>query len=289
MLAFSPSGEFSEEYSDGVSEPDMSPKLRSASLAAGAPLRQLSNMQRSFALVGHFGKDSNKIIRRALHGIVSELENPTPARQKTLIVSSTALTMCFYLVTGAAGYIRFGNATQDNILLGYVHQSRSETLALICSSQDGHGGVSSEQHGTGNVPMQVRTIPSFFSLFALSNNVMYPCRLSMHQLLKDFAPDSWSCLRSISADAFFNGETLAILAGAYIISVLLPDIHVAFGLTGAITGCALVYILPPAFYLKLCCNDGGISAIALLTIGSILSVTCTVAMVINLIMDPGGQ
>ena len=125
---------------------------------------------------------------------------------------------------------------------------------------------------------------------------MYPCRLSMHQLLKDFAPDSWSCLRSISADAFFNGETQAILAGAYIISVLLPDIHVAFGLTGAITGCALVYILPPAFYLKLCCNDGGactscggISAIALLTIGSILSVTCTVAMVINLIMDPGGQ
>ena len=65
-----------------------------------------------------------------VHGIVSELENPTPARQKTLIVSSTALTMCFYLVTGAAGYIRFGNATQDNILLGYVHQSRSETLAF---------------------------------------------------------------------------------------------------------------------------------------------------------------
>ena len=74
MLAFSPSGEFSEEYSDGVSEPDMSPKLRSASLAAGATgltphaLAERKPYSGSSATCsGLFGKDSNKIIRRALH------------------------------------------------------------------------------------------------------------------------------------------------------------------------------------------------------------------------------
>ena len=79
---------------------------------------------------------------------------------------------------------------------------------------------------------------------------MFPCRMCFHTLLNGCLMQC-KAMQGKGGSSLFYIETLFILAAGYGTSVALPDIQTAFGLTGAITGCALVYIFPPAFYLRL--------------------------------------
>ena len=84
-----------------------------------------------------------------------------------------------------------------------------------------------------------------------------------------------------------------ILSLAYSISVVLPQISVVFGLTGALTGSALVYILPPAFYVKIhglrCCDSYlSVGSFLLMSLGFLLSIVCTSAIIYGLATGAAG-
>jgi hypothetical protein len=97
------------------------------------------------------------------------------------------------------------------------------------------------------------------------------------------------CLASLSPDTVFNAETFLLLSLCLLLSAVVPNILVAFGLTGAVGGCTLVYVLPPLFYLKLSNKEGCLSscthlwAVILLLVGAAISVICTVAIVVSLV------
>ena len=198
-----------------------------------------------------------------IHGVVDEMEKPTPRRVSYLIRSSTALSTSFYVVVGVLGYMRFGSLTRDNVLLGYTNLDWTNTVFF----------------STGRISMAV-------SLVLSVPLIIYPCRLCVHTLLKENLPKGF--LRKCSPNFYFNGETFAIVGVAYCISVLLPEIRVAFGLTGAVTGCALVYILPPSFYLRIsgehvCDSWMSFMSWVLLIIGVLMSVACTSAITYQLV------
>ena len=93
----------------------------------------------------------------------------------------------------------------------------------------------------------------------------------------------------MSPDTVFNAETFLLLSLCLLLSAVVPNILVAFGLTGAVGGCTLVYVLPPLFYLKLSNKEGCLSscthlwAVILLLVGAAISVICTVAIVVSLV------
>ena len=124
--------------------------------------------------------------------------------------------------------------------------------------------------------------------------IIYPCRICIHTLLKENLPDGF--LRQFRPSVYFNSETFFIVSVAYAISVFLPEIRVAFGLTGAVTGCMLVYILPPAFFLRLskqrmCDNTTAFVSTLLLIVGAMMSVACTSAIIYQLVTSSthGGE
>ena len=53
-----------------------------------------------------------------IHSIVEEMDRPTPARIRRLIGSSTSIATVLYCLVGIMGYLRFGDLTQDDVLLG---------------------------------------------------------------------------------------------------------------------------------------------------------------------------
>ena len=232
-----------------------------------------------------------------INGIVDEMARPTRRRVQTLIFSSTSIAMVFYAFVGIVGYLRFGAATPEDILMSYRPETNVETVLFALSR-------------LGMVLCLALSMPL----------LLFPSRSSLHELLVDL-PCACTCKKT--AEATVTGtinakapktetetssrlawflETLFILLGTYGTAVAVPAITTVFGLTGSITGCTLVYVLPPAFYLRLrrralrdeCDDESGEKAVAtrwraigawvVLVLGSLISVMSTGAILYQIIM-----
>ena len=62
---------------------------------------------------------------------------------------------------------------------------------------------------------------------------------------------SFQVLRKVHPRTWFIAETLFLLTASFGVSIVVPGIRTPFALTGSIAGSSLVFIFPPAFYLKL--------------------------------------
>ena len=113
--------------------------------------------------------------------------------------------------------------------------------------------------------------------------------MCFHAILKDALPES---LKHFGGAFYFRMETFLIIGCAFTVSYFVPQIKTAFGLTGAITGCLMVYILPPLFYLKIrkeSCTSSltGFLSATLMVVGIIMSIVCTSAIVYQLVTGSG--
>jgi len=83
--------------------------------------------------------------------------------------------------------------------------------------------------------------------------LLFPCRNCFHVILRAIMQSKWcpAYVRGLNPNVYFITETLLIVGGAFGMSVVVPNLVTVFGLTGAITGSLLVYILPAVFFLKL--------------------------------------
>ena len=114
--------------------------------------------------------------------------------------------------------------------------------------------------------------------------ILFPSRMCFHVLLKDALPKG---LKNYSGSFYFRAETFFIIGACFVISYLVPQIKTAFGLTGSITGCLMVYILPTVFYMKIteegpCTTWTGFFATIVLILGVTLAVVCTGAILYQL-------
>lgn len=178
-----------------------------------------------------------------IYEIVDELKNPTPRRIACVSYSATLVCVILYLVVGVFGYLKFGDETRTNILLNY---------------QDGLSPTETILFATGKVGMAMSMMVSYPLL-------LFPCRLCLHTLIQQAPGMVQHAMRStcgcalpkylqnleVSGQVWFYGETISIICLTYLVSILVPNIVKVFGLTGALTGSFVVFIMPGAFALKL--------------------------------------
>eukprot|EP00947_MAST-08B_sp_MAST-8B-sp1_P006563 g6563.t1 len=213
-----------------------------------------------------------------IHSIVEEMAQPTKPRIRTLVTSSTGIATAFYSLVGVLGYLRFGDATLSDVLLCYTDLATwTETVVFAISR-------------IGMVICLGSSIPL----------LTFPCRMCFHTILRDVL-SRCEKFHSVGGRTVFYLETFFILAAAYGTSVAVPTIETAFGLTGSITGCALVYIFPPASYLRLRhrvitkpedlrstrCRAAG--AWVVLVVGSMISLVSTGAILYQIIVPSSGS
>jgi amino acid permease len=212
---------------------------------------------------------------------VDELHNPTPRRIACVSYSATAVCVILYLVVGVFGYLRFGDTTATNILLNY-----QDDLTL----------VETVLFSTGKLGMAGSMMVSYPLL-------LFPCRLCLHTLvgmlpgavehalLKMCGCELPRCLKSceVSGQVWFYGETFIIIFGTYVVSVLVPNIVKVFGLTGALTGSFVVFIMPAAFSLQLlpgkCCDLAKLPTWGLLLFGVAFMVVSLTFITIGMVQD----
>jgi hypothetical protein len=101
----------------------------------------------------------------------------------------------------------------------------------------------------------------------LCSLVLFPCRVCLHSVLKSSrflsshlqqvsalrslgasysvaAPPQGPIVAQLSPSLFNYGEALFLICMAYVLSAFVPELETVFGLTGAISGSLLVYVLP---------------------------------------------
>ena len=137
-----------------------------------------------------------------------------------------------YAVIGFAGYAAFGTATQDDILLNFTPKAGFNTKGMEVLFLSGK-------------------LAMVFCLVLSFPLVNFPCRICLHTLLRgSLGPRLPLALRRAPPAFWFYAETLVIAGGTYAVSYFVPKMISVFGLTGAVTGSLLVYIMPCAFYLR---------------------------------------
>lgn len=171
-----------------------------------------------------------------LYEIIAEMERPTKKRISTLIHVTTFMCTVLYATMGVAGYLRFGSDTQDDIILNYSDTSVSPSVPK--SRQ--------KLMTSGSIGIVLCLILSFPLL-------LFPCRNCFHIILRAWMQSNWcpAGARHFDPNVYFVFETLVLVGCAFGLSVVVPNLSTVFGLTGAITGSLLVYILPSWFYLLL--------------------------------------
>ena len=173
-----------------------------------------------------------------LYEIIAEMERPTRKRISIMIHSTTAACTLIYALVGIMGYLRFGVDTQDDIILNY--------------SQDSPG-----EHDTSNVSMHRKRFMSSGSIGIIICMVMsfplllFPCRNCFHILLRNALQRCPPCVRHLNPNVYFVLETVFLVGTSFGLSMVIPNLSTCLGLTGALTGSLLVYILPAWFFLCL--------------------------------------
>jgi len=204
----------------------------------------------------------------------------------TIITSSNTLTTFLYLIMSLAGYFHFGSSIDGNVLVSY---GVNDGLILVARL------------------MMVLHITLAFPL------MIWPCRNIIDQIL--FGPHDAMMDGEYVVDEdnnLFGGDmkktirhillTITIIGLAFGTAVLVPNITLVFGFTGAIAAVCTNFVFPAAIYLRLmsisqtCFPDKPLihyrlyrraPAIALLCIGMFIGVFSTSILTYQAIRDYG--
>ena len=147
--------------------------------------------------------------------IIAELERPTRSRVLTFVRSALGIVSSVYLAVSVLGYLTFRGDVEGNLLNSYpsddyLIDTARVALALVV---------------TFSVPLMI-----------------HPSRVMLEQLL---FPNSFG-------NSFVRPRVIALslVSFAFLISVLVSDISVVFGLVGSTVTPIVSYLLPAAFFLS---------------------------------------
>lgn len=155
-----------------------------------------------------------------------ELQDRSPAKMRVVIFSSTTICAILYSVVGIMGYLTCLDDTQGNVLSDYAPNVIRVTVARLALS-----------------------VAIIFS----SPLVLYACRRAFLTLFMSRFKDPISGQYS-----WFIWIVIPIVLQSLVglIAVVLKQIQVVYGYSGAIIGVTFVFFLPGLFFIKLASRRG---------------------------------
>ncbi|XP_046968633.1 putative sodium-coupled neutral amino acid transporter 10 [Vanessa cardui] len=159
---------------------------------------------------------------------------PSLSLEKSCLVTKNAINICsaVYCTLGIFGYIAFGSQE----ISGNVLMSLSPTMASDV--------------------IKLGFVMSLAFSFPL---VIFPCRASLYSFLyrRSQPAHHESMLTSAIPERAFRLLTLAIVALALLVSLVLPTVELVLGLVGATAGVLVCIVLPAAALLRATHGDTG--------------------------------
>ncbi|EGD77691.1 hypothetical protein PTSG_12795 [Salpingoeca rosetta] len=158
-----------------------------------------------------------------LFALLSTLESPTRRNVRRVIYGALSVCMVMYILIGLFGYLTFFQEIKGNVLLNY---EVDDTAVMV-----------------GRVGVALIVLCSFPLM-------MNPCLVTLEEMLfhaGDATPPEQRPFR-IGRRAVIMTATVGL---AYTIAMLVADVSVVLGISGAIGSIAISFILPPLFVLKL--------------------------------------
>lgn len=145
----------------------------------------------------------------------AELKTATQSRVSDIFNLTFGFSAAVYLTFGLVGYLQFGSTVSENIFKSYPDSDNLINIARL---------------------MFVFLMFTSFPLLA------FPCRTALDQLI--FGNRPWERSRQIVEACF-------IISNALICALFIPNVLVVWGFIGSTVAVAILFLLPPLFYLKL--------------------------------------
>jgi sodium-coupled neutral amino acid transporter 2 len=124
-------------------------------------------------------------------------------------------------------------------------------------------------HDYDTTQLFTMVVEGLYALFLLLTTplVLFAARVALHDLISTDEP----------SDCMWNTVGIAVFIGVVLLAVLVKNIGTMFDFIGGVTISGIIYILPSAYYLKLCRKESTVKkivAIALIPIGAATIVLC---------------
>merc|ERR1712216_174295 len=152
--------------------------------------------------------------------VVQEMHLPTQSRCNVLITGSTIVTLLWYVVVCALGYLALGTSPPANILEALPNTA----LYSSCS-----------------VGMLLCIILSY-------PLILFPCRACLDASIRR-VQEHWGLWPPVRL--VFISEVVLVLGLSWLIASVAPSALTIFAFTGTITASVIIYIAPAAFYIRL--------------------------------------
>ncbi|CAI5727828.1 unnamed protein product [Hyaloperonospora brassicae] len=161
--------------------------------------------------------------------VYEELQDRTLPRMNRAVGSAIAVAFGLYAAIALCGYVQFGAATQDNILLNF-----SATYVA--------------QHAAVRGPLLVGQLCMALALVLTTPIAMWPfrsCVLSVYLRVKNGrqTPSHRATYRE------YVTVTVVSLVLIATCSIFVPSVKIPLSIVGSVSGSLLIYILPALFYL----------------------------------------
>jgi hypothetical protein len=183
---------------------------------------------------------------------------PTLARLTTPTRKRQYGTLAIVIVSGAFCYVIGG-------LFPYMTTIASGTLTGKTMRITSH--VVFQDYDTTQIFTMI--VEGLYALFLLLTTplVLFAARVALHDLMSAQEPSNW----------LWNVVGVVVFVGAVLLAVLVENIGTMFDFIGGVTISGIIYILPSAYYLKLCRGQSVVKkmvAIVLIPIGIATIILC---------------
>ncbi|XP_055614431.1 putative sodium-coupled neutral amino acid transporter 10 [Uranotaenia lowii] len=155
-----------------------------------------------------------------LYEIYATMPTTSLDKMSRVIQQSTNMVTCIYALFGFFGYVSFNeHRLSGNILVNFAPSFVSDIIKI---------GF-------------VLSVAFSFPL------VIFPCRVSLYSLLYKRTDTHFYI-----PESKFRPLTVAIVAAALLLGVLIPSVEVVIGFVGSTIGVAICIIIPAACYMNIC-------------------------------------
>ncbi|XP_032240356.1 probable sodium-coupled neutral amino acid transporter 6 [Nematostella vectensis] len=204
----------------------------------------------------------------------SELRYQTRQNKRIILYSAMAITYCLNVVVSFFGFMQFRKYVDQDITKNYPHDNVVLTI--------------------GRCALALTLLLSFPLL-------IFPCRDVINRLIwKEHAPilatDSVSRTMFLISNDTLSGpsriiwlaETVFLVFFSYVLAYYIPQVAMVWGFVGAIGTTLTIYILPPAFYLRVRLHPSRpdlkqVAAWGLMLVGILVLIVCTYQSFVNVI------
>ena len=235
-------------------------------------LRRYTLDARAFVLVSNLGLAF--IAHYNAPAMYESLADRSPQKFAKVVTGSFAVLSLLYLLCMGFGYATFGDKAAANVLNNYAEATRSR-----CASPP-------PPHSPSPPPLTISQPPSVLGRVATGFSILFGFPLAMVGLrysvvgrcesLADDAttalpPSVCSALLAVADDSNRFMLVVSMLAVITFVAVTCTDIGVIVGVSGALLGALIVYIIPPLLY-KGARDDAPQAIQALVPLGAFLGV-----------------